>query len=114
MSEDGVEFDEEEVARRAVAALRAEAEASGAAAEGFQPPVMTEEAEAPKEERRKVRPNNTVVFQNASYGPLPEDLAGESVRIRVNGSELQVRTESGRVLGNYPLQEAGGEGEDEE
>ena len=31
-----------------------------------------EVAEAPKEERRKVRPNNTVVYQSASYGPLPE------------------------------------------
>jgi N utilization substance protein A len=113
MSEDGVEFDEEEVARRAAAALRAEAEASGVTTDGFQPPVV-DEGEAPKEERRKVRSNNTLVFQKATYGPLPEELAGESVRIRVNSSELQVRTETGRVLAEYPLQEPGGEEVDEE
>jgi N utilization substance protein A len=114
VGEDEFEVDEEELTRRAVAALRAEAQASGIAGDGFQPPVTGDGAEAPKEERRKVRPNNTVVFQNSAYGPLPEELVGESVRIRVNGEELQVRNESGRVLASYPIQETGEETGDEE
>ena len=46
-------IDDEELARRAVAALRAEA-LSGTE-NGFQSPVITEPAEASKDERRKVR-----------------------------------------------------------
>jgi N utilization substance protein A len=106
---------EEELARRAVAALKAEAAAEGTApsGDGFQPPVAEETA--PKEERRKVRSNNTVVYQNATYGPLPEQMPGESVRLRTNGSQIEVRTDSGRVLATYPLQTGGdGAGEEEE
>jgi N utilization substance protein A len=95
--------DDEELTRRAVAALRAEAAAGGVTSDGFQPPVMDASAEAPKEERRKVRPNNTVVYQNASYGPLPEPLAGETVRLRPIDADLQIRTDSGRVLATYPI-----------
>jgi len=105
MGEEEVAVDDEELTRRAVAALRAEAEASRGS-DGFQPPVTDEESEGVREERRKVRPNNTVVYQNATYGPLPEQLAGETVRLRVTGSEVQVRADSGRVLATYPLQEA--------
>ena len=108
MEEEGAEVDDEELTRRAVAALRAEAEASRSE-NGFQPPVTDEEEEGVREERRKVRANNTVVYQNATYGPLPEQLPGETVRVRLNGSDLQIRTDSGRVLATYLLQEAGGE-----
>jgi N utilization substance protein A len=104
MEEEGAELDDEELTRRAVAALRAEAEASRSG-DGFQPPVTDEEGV--REERRKVRSNNTVVYQNSTYGPLPEQIAGETVRLRLNGSDLQIRTDSGRVLATYPLQEAG-------
>jgi N utilization substance protein A len=97
-------MDDEALARRAVAALRAEAEATGATANGFQPPVM-DEAGSPKEERRKVRANNTVVYQNATYGPLPEPLVGETVRLRDLGTEIQVRTDTGRVLATFAVQE---------
>jgi transcription termination/antitermination protein NusA len=109
VDEEHLVVDDDEVARRAVAALRAEAEASGTTSDGFQPPVVDGVEDAPKEERRKVRPNNTVVYQNATYGPLPEPLAGESVRLRPGDNELQVRTESGRVLATYPVQEAAGQ-----
>jgi hypothetical protein len=62
--------------------------------------------EGQKEERRKVRSNNTVVYQSASYGPLPEQMPGETVRVRMTDGELEVRTDSGRVLAKYPVQEA--------
>ena len=58
-----------------------------------------------QDERRKVRPNNTVVFQNRAYGPLPEDMVGEVVRVRVSDSTLQVRTDT-RILATYPLEAA--------
>jgi hypothetical protein len=58
-----------------------------------------------QDERRKVRPNNTVVFQNQMYGPLPEDMVGEVVRLRVVDSTLQVRTDT-RILATFPLEAA--------
>jgi N utilization substance protein A len=63
-------------------------------------------APVPQDERRKVRPNNTVVFQNRVFGPLPEDLVGEEVRLRVAADgTLQVRV-GPRVLATYALAEA--------
>jgi transcription termination/antitermination protein NusA len=100
------EMDEEEVARRAAAALRAEA-AAGSTTNGHDP----EAAEDLKEERRKVRANNTVVYQNATYGPLPEELVGETVRLRATEESIEIRTDAGRVLATYPVQESGGEEE---
>jgi transcription termination/antitermination protein NusA len=105
--EEVVEIDDEELARRAAAILKAEA-ASGTnngyeAYEGYEQPALNEEL---KEERRKVRANNTVVYQNAAYGPLPEPMAGETVRVRSTGDLLEIRTDSGRVLATYPVQEA--------
>jgi hypothetical protein len=46
-----------------------------------------------------------VVFQNRVFGPLPEDLVGEEVRVRVVDNTLQVRV-GPRVLAIYPLAEA--------
>jgi N utilization substance protein A len=116
VGEEDLEIDEEELTRRAVAALRAEAEASAIGGNGFQPPMLDGAiaVDTPKEERRKVRPNNTLVYQRAVYGPLPEPLAGETVRLRPSDSELQVRTDTGRVLATYPIQEAGEETDEEE
>jgi len=116
MEQENVEMDDDELARRAVAALRAEAVADGDPSGGFQPPAVPDGTDtAPREERRKVRPNNTVVYQSATYGPLPEQLPGETVRLRISDGDLQVRTDSGRVLATYPLQESGdGKAEDEE
>ncbi|HEX8600810.1 MAG TPA: transcription termination factor NusA [Chloroflexia bacterium] len=96
---------EEEVARMAAAALRAEHAASAnGAADGFQPPVVSENGAAPKEERRKVRPNNTVVYQNVAYGPLPEAMPGETIRLRDLGDNVEIRTDSGRTIATYPVQ----------
>ncbi|HET6261945.1 MAG TPA: transcription termination factor NusA [Chloroflexia bacterium] len=99
--------DDEELARRAAVALRAEHAADAAAAEGnngFQPPVAGENGAGPKEERRKVRPNNTVVYQNVAYGPLPEAMPGENVRLRDLGDNIEIRTDSGRTIATYPVQ----------
>ena len=52
-----------------------------------------------------MRANNTVVFQNRVYGPLPEDMVGEVVRLRVVDDGLQVRTDT-RILATYPLEAA--------
>jgi N utilization substance protein A len=98
--------DDEALARRAAAALRAEAAAGTPAPDnGFQPPVVSEDGAAVREERRKVRPNNTIVYRNVEYGPLPEPLAGETVRLRSVQGSLQIRTDSGRVVATYPVQE---------
>jgi N utilization substance protein A len=96
---------EEEVARMAAAALRAEHAASAnGSGDGFQPPVVSENGAAPKEERRKVRPNNTVVYQNVAYGPLPEAMPGETIRLRDLGDNVEIRTDSGRTIATYPVQ----------
>ena len=50
-----------------------------------------------------MRPNNTVVYQSATYGPLPEPMAGETVRLRPSDTDLQIRTDTGRVLATYPI-----------
>jgi N utilization substance protein A len=102
--EDEVEgMDEDELARRAAAALRAEA--ASANGNGYDAGAATGEVEGVKEERRKVRPNNTVVYQNATYGPLPEEMVGETVRLRANNGQIEIRSDSGRVLATYPVQE---------
>jgi len=94
------EMDDEELARRAAAMLRAE---SAVGAEAVAP---EENGASPKEERRKVRANNMVVYQGNSYGPLPEELAGETVRLRPTDEQIEVRADSGRVLATYPISEA--------
>ena len=95
-------MDDEELARRAAAMLRAE---SAVGAEAVAPEGN---GASPKEERRKVRANNMVVYQGVSYGPLPEELAGETVRLRPTEEQIEVRADSGRVLATYPLNEAAG------
>ncbi len=54
----------------------------------------SENGNAHKEERRKVRQNNMVVYQSASYGPLPQELAGETVQLRVGDNGLEIRTDT--------------------
>jgi N utilization substance protein A len=103
IEEEEEEIDDEELARRAAAMLRAEA-ATDVSTNGVEHAAVEEESV--KEERRKVRANNTVVYQSATYGPLPEQMPGESVRLRVTDGELEIRTDSGRVLAKYPIQEA--------
>lgn len=100
------EIDDEELARRAAAVMRAEHAASAAGAvntDGFQPPVAPDDDNGHREERRKVRTNNTVVYQNVAYGPLPEMMPGESVRLRDLGDTIEIRTDSGRSVATYPV-----------
>ncbi len=91
---------EDDFARRAVEALRAEGGRFDSLM-GF----PGEAAEAPRDERRKVRANNTVVYQNRVFGPLPENLVGETVRLRLTDAGLQIQTPT-RVVATYPLEQA--------
>lgn len=112
-------IDDEELARRAAALLRAEHIAGNGSSDGtgavLQTLVADEDGVAPKEERRKVRSNNTVVFQSIAYGPLPEMMPGESVRLRAGNDQLEIRTDSGRAIATYDIQagEPAEEGEEE-
>jgi hypothetical protein len=92
---------EEDFARRAVEALRAEA------GNGFDSLAAFPAAapEAMRDDRRKVRANNTVVYQNRVFGPLPENLVGETVRLRLTDAGLQVQTPT-RIVATYPWEQA--------
>jgi N utilization substance protein A len=95
---------EDDLARRAAEALRAEAAAGG----GFEPlPSFGFGVDdLPRvDDRRKVRANNTVVYQNRVFGPLPENLVGEMVRLRLTPAGLQVQTPT-RVVATYPWETA--------
>jgi N utilization substance protein A len=125
MEEDGDgEMDDDELARRAAAMLRAEAASdaavsapaasnNGATEDAAHTTAHSDNGTATKEERRKVRANNTVVYQSVAYGPLPEQMPGENVRVRATDSQIEVRTDSGRVLATYAIGEGQG-GEEEE
>jgi N utilization substance protein A len=90
---------EDDLARH-VEALR-----EGASTEALMDLAMVPDfsVQVPQDERRKVRSNNTVVFQNRAFGPLPEDMVGEEVRLRVTEAGLQVRTDN-RILATFPLE----------
>jgi len=122
--DEGDEMDDDELARRAAAMLRAEAASdaaasasaasnNGATEEAAHAPTHSDNGTATKDERRKVRANNTVVYQSVAYGPLPEQMPGENVRVRATDSQIEVRTDSGRVLATYAIGEGQG-GEEEE
>jgi N utilization substance protein A len=106
--------DDEALARRAAAALKAEAVVSS---NGATAPEGAEEVEASEEDvrelSRKVRSNNKVVFENVSYGPLPEDLSGQTVNVRATGSTLEVLTDEGRTVATYDLEAGAVEAEAE-
>ena len=94
-------------------AMEAEVGAEGAAsnngASAPEAPALRITEGAVRESRRKVRPNNKVVFESVNYGPLPEEMEGQTVRVRVTGDSLEVRTDGGRVVATYEI----GEGEAE-
>jgi len=106
---------DDELARRAAALLRAEA-ASDGTGNGYAVPQspQSENGTATKEEHRKVRSNNMVVYQNANYGPLPEEMAGETVHLHADGDQLEIRSDAGRVLATFAIQQASGEAESAE
>ncbi len=92
---------EDDFARRAVEALRAEGAGRFDSLLAF-PETPAEPAVV---EQRKVRGNNTVVYQNRVFGPLPENLVGETVRLRLTDAGLQIQTPT-RIIATYPLEQA--------
>lgn len=57
-----------------------------------------------KVETRKVRLDGTVVYQNAHYGPLGDDLIGESVQLRATTHKLYIYSND-RLVASYMLAE---------
>lgn len=90
---------------------RAAAEARGYA----EAEAMATEAELAnaKVETRKVRPDGTIVYQNARYGPLGNDMIGEAVQLRATSQKLYIYYDD-RLIASYILIESEGDAEDEE
>lgn len=89
---------------------RAAAEARGyAEAEQLQTEV---ELASARVETRKVRPDGTVVYQRARYGPLGNDLIGETVQLRATSQKLYIYFND-KLIASYILVE-GNETDDEE
>ncbi|MFQ3663400.1 MAG: transcription termination factor NusA [Chloroflexaceae bacterium] len=81
---------------------RAAAEARGyAEAEQLQTEV---ELASARVETRKVRPDGTVVYQNARYGPLGNDLIGETVQLRATSQKLYIYFND-KLIASYILVE---------
>lgn len=83
---------------------RAAAEARGYA-EAEQLQTETELASA-KLESRKVRADGTIVYQNARYGPLGNDLVGEAVHLRATTQKIYIYS-SDKLIASYILVESG-------
>jgi transcription termination/antitermination protein NusA len=90
---------------------RAAAEARGyAEAEQMQTEA---ELSSAKVESRKVRADGTIVYQNGRYGPLGNDLVGETVQLRATSQKLYIYTND-KLIASYILIESTGAGEEEE
>ncbi len=109
----GLREQEDELARVARAALSGEGGASNFSLEGMMPPDFTLENAPVADQRRTVRPDNTISYQGNSYGPFEDELVGEQVYLAEREGNLRVRTAS-RILGNFPLLPALNEGNDGE
>jgi N utilization substance protein A len=55
-----------------------------------------------KVESRKVRPDATIVYQNQRYGPLGDDLIGETVQMRATPQKLYIYRDD-RLIASYIL-----------
>jgi N utilization substance protein A len=66
-----------------------------------------------KVETRKVRPDSTVVYMNQRYGPLGEDLIGQTVQLRATQQKLNIY-HNDRLIASYMLSEADEPAEDAE
>ena len=55
-----------------------------------------------KVETRKVRSDATVVYQNHRYGPLGDDLIGETVQLRATSQKLNIYNND-RLIASYML-----------
>jgi N utilization substance protein A len=58
-----------------------------------------------KVENRKVRPDATLVYQNQRYGPLGDDLIGETVQLRATPHKLYIYRDD-RLVASYMLIES--------
>jgi N utilization substance protein A len=79
---------------RAAAEARAHAEAEAMATEA--------ELANSKVEARKVRPDGTVVYEKHHYGPLSNDLIGETVNLRATSQKLYIYDHD-RLIASYIL-----------
>ncbi|MBP1464831.1 transcription termination/antitermination protein NusA [Candidatus Chloroploca sp. M-50] len=64
-------------------------------------------------ENRKVRPDATVMYQNHRYGPLGNELIGETVQLRTTSQKLYIYDRD-RLIASYILIEGEGGSEEEE
>jgi len=55
-----------------------------------------------KVETRKVRPDSMVMYQNNRYGPLGDDLIGETVQLRATSQKLNIY-HNDRLIASYML-----------
>jgi N utilization substance protein A len=75
--------------------------------------IQTEVALATaKVENRKVRPDSMVVYQNNRYGPLSDDLIGETVQLRATPQKLYIYNDD-RLIASYILAEEDGASEED-
>lgn len=89
---------------RAAAEARAHAEAEAMATEA--------ELANAKQENRKVRPDGTIVYQNAHYGPLGDEMVGETVQLRATSQKLYIYANN-RLIASYILVEMSNADDDE-
>jgi N utilization substance protein A len=61
--------------------------------------------EPQERESRKVRKDRMVVFRNQTYGPLPEQYAGQSVELRLHGDHLDVYDEDDELIDSFLWEE---------
>jgi len=89
--------------KSATALLEEEREATEAREAAEAEAMATEAALAnAKVEVRKVRLDGTIVYQNMHYGPLGDELAGESVQIRATSQNLYIYNNN-RLVASYIL-----------
>lgn len=100
--------------KSATALLEEEREAAEAREAADAEAMATEAALASaKVESRKVRIDGTVVYQNMHYGPLGDELVGETVQIRATPYKLYIYNND-RLVASYILVENDEEATDEE
>jgi transcription termination/antitermination protein NusA len=91
---------------------RAAAEAREAAeADALQTEVALATARV---ETRKVRPDGMIVYQNQRYGPLSDDLLGESVQLRATPQKLYIYRDDRLIASYIQVEEPTKDAEDEE
>jgi N utilization substance protein A len=77
--------------------------------------AMATEAELTnaKVESRKVQSNGTITYQKATYGPLGNDMIGETVQLRATSQKLYIYNGE-RLIASYILVETDDKAEPEE